>query len=98
LVEQYLCLYALKRHLKYGEQDNISNDVLERTNKDIAQPIARALKEEGYNYFGLLYIGAILTKEGPKVIEFSLELRFVPSSHFLDDLTILALLDHQIVH
>ena len=49
----------------------VPNDVLERTNKDIAQPIARALKEEGYDYFGLLYIGAILTKEGPKVIEFN---------------------------
>lgn len=55
----------------YCPVSHISNDVLERTNKDIAQPIARALKEEGYDYFGLLYIGAILTKEGPKVIEFN---------------------------
>ena len=55
----------------YCPVPHISNDVLERTNKDIAQPIARALKEEGYDYFGLLYIGAILTKEGPKVIEFN---------------------------
>lgn len=55
----------------YCPVPHISNDVLERTNKEIAQPIARALKEEGYDYFGLLYIGAILTKEGPKVIEFN---------------------------
>jgi len=55
----------------YCPVPHISNDVLERTNKDIAQPIARALKDEGYDYFGLLYIGAILTKEGPKVIEFN---------------------------
>ena len=55
----------------YCPVPHISNDVLERTNKDIAQPIARALKEEGDDYFGLLYIGAILTKEGPKVIEFN---------------------------
>lgn len=55
----------------YCPVPHISNDVLERTNKDIAQPIARALKEEGYDYFGLLYIGAILTKEGPIVIEFN---------------------------
>ncbi|MGX0550881.1 phosphoribosylamine---glycine ligase [Staphylococcus hominis] len=55
----------------YCPVPHISNDVLERINKDIAQPIARALKEEGYDYFGLLYIGAILTKEGPKVIEFN---------------------------
>ena len=29
------------------------------------------MKLEGYHYFGLLYIGAILTSEGPKVIEFN---------------------------
>ncbi len=26
---------------------------------------------EGYQFFGVLYIGAILTKDGPKVIEFN---------------------------
>lgn len=55
----------------YCPVPHISKDVLERTNKDIAQPIAKALEEEGYDYFGLLYIGAILTNEGPKVIEFN---------------------------
>jgi len=49
----------------------ISEDVLKRTDKEIAQPIAKAMKAEGYEYFGLLYIGAILTSEGPKVIEFN---------------------------
>ena len=29
------------------------------------------MSKEGYHFFGLLYIGAILTKEGPKVIEFN---------------------------
>ena len=55
----------------YCPVPHISKDVLERTNKDIAQPIAKALEEEGYDYFGLLYIGAILTNEGPKIIEFN---------------------------
>ena len=55
----------------YCPVPHISNDILDRTNKEIAQPIAKALKEEGYDYFGLLYIGAILTSEGPKVIEFN---------------------------
>lgn len=31
----------------YCPVPHISNDVLERTNKDIAQPIARALKRRG---------------------------------------------------
>ncbi|PTF13433.1 phosphoribosylamine--glycine ligase [Staphylococcus devriesei] len=55
----------------YCPVPHINKDVLTRTNQEIAQPIAKALKAEGYNYFGLLYIGAILTSEGPKVIEFN---------------------------
>ncbi|GGG87374.1 phosphoribosylamine--glycine ligase [Staphylococcus pragensis] len=55
----------------YCPVPHISEDVLKRTDKEIAQPIAKAMKAEGYEYFGLLYIGAILTSEGPKVIEFN---------------------------
>ncbi|KIX90031.1 phosphoribosylamine--glycine ligase [Staphylococcus microti] len=55
----------------YCPVPHIGQDVLEATNERIAQPIARALKEEGFDFFGLLYIGAILTSEGPKVIEFN---------------------------
>ena len=29
------------------------------------------MAQEGHDFFGLLYIGAILTKDGPKVIEFN---------------------------
>ena len=55
----------------YCPVPHISEDVLKRTNKEIAQPIAKAMHDEGYDFFGLLYIGAILTTEGPKVIEFN---------------------------
>lgn len=55
----------------YCPVPHIGQGVLDATNEQIAQPIARALQEEGYNFFGLLYIGAILTEEGPKVIEFN---------------------------
>ena len=34
------------------------------------QPIARVMSQEGYHFL-VTYIGAILTKEGPKVIEFN---------------------------
>ena len=50
---------------------HIDASVLEQTNKEIAQPIAKAMAQEGHDFFGLLYIGAILTKDGPKVIEFN---------------------------
>lgn len=55
----------------YCPVPHISEDVLHQTNERIAQPIAQAMSKEGYHFFGLLYIGAILTKEGPKVIEFN---------------------------
>ncbi|UEX89483.1 phosphoribosylamine--glycine ligase [Staphylococcus ratti] len=55
----------------YCPVPHIGEDVLRQTNERIAQPIAHALEKEGYDYFGILYIGAILTKEGPKVIEFN---------------------------
>ncbi|MGO1988321.1 phosphoribosylamine--glycine ligase [Mammaliicoccus vitulinus] len=55
----------------YCPVPHISEEVLQETNQKIAQPIADALVSEGINYFGLIYIGAILTENGPKVIEFN---------------------------
>ncbi|MDE7160049.1 MAG: phosphoribosylamine--glycine ligase [Muribaculaceae bacterium] len=45
----------------------IEHEALEK----IMQPVADALAEEGIPYTGVLYGGLILTKEGPKVIEFN---------------------------
>ncbi|MCU5745623.1 phosphoribosylamine--glycine ligase [Staphylococcus sp. SQ8-PEA] len=55
----------------YCPVPHIDNSVIKETNQQIAQPIAQSLKSEGYHFFGLLYIGAMLTNEGPKVIEFN---------------------------
>lgn len=55
----------------YCPVPHIGKDILQQTNDRIAQPIAKALVEEGYQFFGVLYIGAIITEEGPKVIEFN---------------------------
>lgn len=55
----------------YCPVPHISENVLRQTNERIAQPIAQAMSKEGHHFFGLLYIGAILTKGGPKVIEFN---------------------------
>lgn len=55
----------------YCPVEHIPHEILELTNETIAYPIAEAMAREGLNYFGLLYIGAILTPEGPKVIEFN---------------------------
>ncbi|MCG7338807.1 phosphoribosylamine--glycine ligase [Staphylococcus sp. ACRSN] len=55
----------------YCPVPHIGDDILKQTNETIAQPIANALVTEGYHFFGVLYIGAIITNEGPKVIEFN---------------------------
>lgn len=58
----------------YCPVPHISQEVLKQVNDRIAQPIAQAMENEGYPYLGILYIGAILTDEGPKVIEFNARL------------------------
>jgi phosphoribosylamine--glycine ligase len=37
----------------------------------IVEPVLRGLKAEGHEYRGFLYVGLMLTAEGPKVIEFN---------------------------
>ena len=37
----------------------------------IVAPVLRALREEGAEYRGILYIGLMLTQEGPQVLEFN---------------------------
>ncbi|MGW7888142.1 phosphoribosylamine--glycine ligase [Staphylococcus xylosus] len=55
----------------YCPVPHIDESILQRTNDEIAQPIAQAMVKEGYSFFGVLYIGAIITADGPKVIEFN---------------------------
>ena len=42
-----------------------------RVTASIVEPTIRALADEGAPYQGALYVGLILTKEGPKVVEFN---------------------------
>lgn len=39
--------------------------------KDIIKPILNALNERGSSYIGCLYCGIMITKQGPKVVEFN---------------------------
>lgn len=48
-----------------------TDDVAKRVQTEIVAPIAQALKKEGLDYRGCLYIGLMLTKDGPQVIEFN---------------------------
>lgn len=49
----------------------VNKGMINRIEKEIVGPIIKALREEGCIYTGILYPGLILTKDGPKVLEFN---------------------------
>jgi phosphoribosylamine--glycine ligase len=44
---------------------------MEKIQKQILNPVLNALNKEGIKYKGVLYVGLMFTKEGPKVLEFN---------------------------
>lgn len=55
----------------YSPVPQISQDVVTRAYNEIVEPTVKAMEEEGVSFTGILYAGLILTKQGPKVIEFN---------------------------
>ncbi|GIN87964.1 phosphoribosylamine--glycine ligase [Heyndrickxia sporothermodurans] len=55
----------------YSPVPQIPQAEVERAVKEILLPTASALVKEGRSFSGILYAGLILTKNGPKVIEFN---------------------------
>lgn len=55
----------------YSPVPQISDEVVKRAYKKIVEPTVKAMSKEGTPFTGILYAGLILTKEGPKVIEFN---------------------------
>ncbi|KMM35781.1 phosphoribosylamine--glycine ligase [Guptibacillus hwajinpoensis] len=55
----------------YSPVPQISEDIVDHAVASILRPAARGLKADGRSFTGILYAGLILTKEGPKVIEFN---------------------------
>src|SRR5699024_10266670 len=50
---------------------DVTEDILAFTNKEILQKTADMLVAEGRPFTGILYAGLMMTKSGPKVIEFN---------------------------
>ncbi|HSJ09156.1 MAG TPA: phosphoribosylamine--glycine ligase [Longimicrobiales bacterium] len=46
-------------------------DLIERVRREILLPVLAAMRDDGHPFRGLLYAGLMLTKDGPKVIEFN---------------------------
>ena len=49
----------------------VGSSLIKKIEKEIVKPTLSALEKEGCRYSGILYPGLILTKQGPKVLEFN---------------------------
>ena len=48
-----------------------TEEIAERTEKAILIPTLNAMNSEGFTFKGVLYVGLMLTKDGPKVVEYN---------------------------
>lgn len=55
----------------YSPAPIITKEIFDRISKEIIEPIINGMYEEGNVYKGILYAGVMLTKNGPKVLEFN---------------------------
>ncbi|RXT05165.1 phosphoribosylamine--glycine ligase [Ammoniphilus sp. CFH 90114] len=55
----------------YSPVPHMPESLVEQIVKDIVVPTAEAMVKEGCSFRGILYTGLIITKEGPKVIEYN---------------------------
>lgn len=55
----------------YAPVTHISEAVRQEAIDKIIEPTAMAMVKEGLSYFGVLYLGAMLTKDGVKVLEYN---------------------------
>jgi phosphoribosylamine--glycine ligase len=58
----------------YSIDDLLPDDLRENIRSTIVEPTLRGLAADGLPYQGFLYIGLMLTKSGPKVLEFNCRL------------------------
>lgn len=55
----------------YAPAPVVTEEIRQQVIKEILEPTVRAMAAEGRPYKGVLYAGLMITKEGPKVIEFN---------------------------
>lgn len=55
----------------YAPAPVVSERIMERVKREIAEPMLRGMAKDGIPYQGVLYIGVMVTDEGPKVVEFN---------------------------
>ena len=55
----------------YAPAPVMTEELIRQTETRILNPIIRAMAQEGHPYRGCLYAGLMITKDGPKVVEFN---------------------------
>ncbi len=55
----------------YSPVPAVSPELIERISQEILEPTLRGMAKDGIPFQGVLYAGLMLTKEGPKVLEFN---------------------------
>ncbi len=54
--------------------DDVTDDIMAKFNKDILQPTLNGLIKEKFDYRGFIFFGVMLTKQGPKLLEYNVRL------------------------
>ncbi|MEZ5954124.1 MAG: phosphoribosylamine--glycine ligase [Hyphomonas sp.] len=55
----------------YAPAPVVTPDIMSRVKREIAEPMLKGMSKDGMPYQGVLYIGVMVTAEGPKVVEFN---------------------------
>lgn len=55
----------------YAPVPAMNTEVMDRVEKEVVVPTLEAMRDEGCPYRGLLYVGIMLTDEGPRVVEYN---------------------------
>lgn len=55
----------------YSPAPIITKDLLDQIHREILQPTISGMNAEGHPFKGVLYVGIMLTKDGPKVLEYN---------------------------
>lgn len=53
---------------------DVTPDIMEAFDKTILQPTLRGLVAEGFDYRGFIFFGVMITKDGPKLLEYNVRL------------------------
>ena len=75
----------------YSPAEVVTPALLERIDREIVGPSVRAIAAEGMDYRGTLFVGIMLTPDGPSVIEYNArfgdpETQTLPGRHVLGNL------------